>query len=113
MPDCKYPPVTRLGCTRKGGPMLHLSSMLSSKRFRPLFIAAALLFAAARAMALDMDRQMTFDIPAQKLTSALLQFSHQAGVQVVVGPEVGDHDTAGINGKQSIGSALSHLLHSS
>lgn len=65
------------------------------------------------AAAVDMDQRLTFDIPPQKLTSALLQFSHQSGVQVVVGPEVGEVKTDGITGQRSISDALKKLLGSS
>src|SRR5262245_55300204 len=102
MSGCRNPPLARLGCIKKGGPMLHMQPRLSVPLLRPLFVAAALFALAAQAFALDMEKQFTFDIPPQKLSTALLQFSHQAGVQVVVGPDVGEITTAGINGKRSI-----------
>lgn len=77
------------------------------------FILLAVIFACPAAWPIDLERQLTFEISPQKLSTALLQFSHQTGVQVVVGPEVGEVKTAGINGKASIAEALKQLLEPS
>jgi outer membrane receptor protein involved in Fe transport len=82
-------------------------------RHSNIWAALVALSFAAQASAVDLDRQLSFDIPPQKLNTALLEFSHQAGVQVVVGPEVGEHKTEGVKGKESIGHALSRLLERS
>jgi iron complex outermembrane receptor protein len=62
------------------------------------------------ASAVDLTKQVDFSIPPQKLTTALLEFSHQAAVQIVVGREVGDRTTAGITGRHSIAEGLTTLL---
>ena len=72
-----------------------------------------LLAAAAPAWAVDLAQQVSFSIPPQRLATALLEFSHQARVQIVVGPEVGERKTTGVSGMHSIGDALSALLDGS
>jgi outer membrane receptor protein involved in Fe transport len=65
----------------------------------------------ANAAPLDLDATTTFNIPAEPLATALLQFSAQAHVQVATsGPEVGRAQSHGAVGAMSIGSALSMLL---
>ncbi len=66
--------------------------------------------ACGRTFALDMSEQVSFDIPPQRLASALLEFSHQAGVQVIVGQDVAEQTTTGIKGRHTIGQALEALL---
>src|SRR5688572_14065098 len=57
-------------------------------------------------------REFTFDIPAQALTSALLAFSAQTGLQVLTsGPNVSTAKTDGVSGKLSIPTALDKLLN--
>ncbi|MBL8265625.1 TonB-dependent siderophore receptor, partial [Steroidobacter sp.] len=63
-----------------------------------------------RVFALDMSERLSFDIPPQRLASALLEFSHQARVQVVIGREVVEQTTSGIKGTHSISEALNQLL---
>jgi iron complex outermembrane receptor protein len=63
--------------------------------------------------AVDLTQQVSFSIRPQRLATALLEFSHQARVQIVVGPEVGERKTAGVSGMHSIGEALSTLLDGS
>jgi iron complex outermembrane receptor protein len=75
----------------------------------------ALLFGlvlAAAAPAEDIaSREVEFDIPAQPLTSALLAFSAQSGLQVVTsGATLPTRDTSAISGRQTINNALNQLL---
>jgi iron complex outermembrane receptor protein len=63
--------------------------------------------------AVDLAEQVSFSIRPQRLATALLEFSHQARVQIVVGPEVGERNTAGVSGMHSIGDALGALLDGS
>ena len=60
--------------------------------------------------AVNLDEKVDFSIPPQRLSTALLEFSHQAKVQVIIGPEVENLETPGISGTHSIGEALSLLL---
>ncbi len=85
------------------------------QRFTRKAALAATIFALAThfAYAVDLSQEVTFDIPPQRLASALLAFSQQAGVQVVIGREVGNQTTSGIKGKQSLNTALSRLLEGS
>ena len=71
------------------------------------------ILAGTPAWAVDLNRPITFQIPAQRLSRALLEFSHQAHVQIIVGPEVGERATDGIFGTYSIGDALTMLLRGS
>jgi outer membrane receptor protein involved in Fe transport len=66
--------------------------------------------AAAPAWALNLTQQVSFNIPPQRLSAALLEFSHEAKVQIVVGPEVGERNTDGVSGTHSISDALTTLL---
>jgi iron complex outermembrane receptor protein len=59
---------------------------------------------------MDLAQVVEFHINPQRLSTALLEFSHQANVQIVVGPEVGDRHSAGLSGQYSIGQALTTLL---
>ena len=72
-----------------------------------------ILVTATPARAVDLTQQVSFSIPPQRLATALLEFSHQARVQIVVGPEVGERKTTGVSGMYSIGDALSALLDGS
>jgi iron complex outermembrane recepter protein len=67
----------------------------------------------AWAQTMDLARQVDFDIPAQRLSSALVQYSHQAGIQIVVGEDLGEQNAPAVKGRVSIGEALSALLASS
>jgi iron complex outermembrane receptor protein len=82
-------------------------------RLRPVLAALAALVITNNVLALDLTQQATFNIPPQRLASALTQFSQQAGIQVVVGKEVGDRMTAGIQGTRTVGEALRELLKDS
>jgi iron complex outermembrane recepter protein len=83
---------------------------------RPSIVGVALtvlFLTTTPAWAVDLTQQVTFSIRPQRLATALLEFSHQARVQIVVGPEVGERKTAGVSGMYSIGDALSTLLDGS
>ena len=41
-------------------------------------------FFSLAALAVDLERKVDFNIPAQTLSAALIQFSHQAKIQVVI-----------------------------
>ena len=84
--------------------------MVTGTPYRTTFLAILLVLASLPASAVDLARQVEFSIPPQKLTTALLEFSHQAGVQIVVGREVGDRKTLGISGRHSIADGLTTLL---
>jgi iron complex outermembrane receptor protein len=86
---------------------------MRSGRLAALFAACVSLVLAESALAVDLKQEALFDIPPQRLASALLAFSHQAGVQVVVGLEVRDQMTSGVKGRQTLGEALSRLLANS
>jgi hypothetical protein len=58
-------------------------------------VLAILMIATSEAWAVDLTQQIDFKIPPQRLSTALLEFSHQAKVQIVVGPEVGERRTEG------------------
>jgi len=70
----------------------------------------AMSFASSWAWAVDLSQQIEFSIPPQRLSSALLEFSHQAKVQVIAGREVNGLRTDGVSGKRSIRDALAMLL---
>ncbi len=84
--------------------------MVIGASYRTTILAALLLLASLAANAVDLTRQIEFRIPPQKLTTALLEFSHQAGIQIIVGREVGDRKTSGIAGRHSIAEGLTALL---
>jgi iron complex outermembrane receptor protein len=84
--------------------------MVIGTPYRTTFLAILMFLAALPASAVDLARQVEFSIPPQKLTTALLEFSHQAGVQIIVGREVGDRKTLGISGRHSIADGLTTLL---
>lgn len=67
----------------------------------------------SRAFAVNLARQVDFHIPRQSLSAALIQFSYQARLQVIVKDDVHGQMTQGVNGTQSIAQALSRLLHGS
>src|SRR6185437_8008511 len=80
-------------------------------QYRARFLAIVLLLASLPAAAVDLSRQVEFSIRPQKLTTALLEFSHQASVQIVVGREVGGaRKSGGISGRHSIADGLTTLL---
>jgi iron complex outermembrane receptor protein len=62
------------------------------------------------AFAVDLDRNVDFDIPAQSLSAALIQFSHQARIQVIASDDMIRQTTQGITGTHTIREALKQLL---
>ena len=60
-----------------------------------------------------LDESVEFDIPAQGLDAALLDFSEQGKIQVVVSTDaVTGHETNGVEGEHTPRQALEHLLAS-
>ena len=58
-----------------------------------------------------LDREVRFEIPAQPLSTALVQFSKQAALQVVTSSvKLGEQQTQGIVGKTTVREALETLL---
>ncbi len=76
-------------------------------------VVAISILASTAVWAADLSRPVNFQIPPQRLSRALLEFSHQARMQIIAGPEVGDRITDGVLGTHSIGDALTMLLHGS
>src|SRR6202789_3557277 len=61
--------------------------------------------------ALDLDSQQQFDIPAQKLSTALVEFSRQAKTPIVSStPELERFNSPGVTGRMSLKQALRNLL---
>jgi iron complex outermembrane receptor protein len=62
-------------------------------------------------LALDLESQQQFDIPAQKLSTALVEFSRQAKTPIVSStPDVERFNTPGVTGRMSLKQALRTLL---
>src|SRR6202453_3537581 len=61
-------------------------------------------------LAIDLERKVDFDIPAQSLSAALIQFSHQAKIQVISSDDMSQQRTQGITGPHTIREALKQLL---
>jgi hypothetical protein len=74
----------------------------------PMAILFLALFAslAIPVWAVDLTETVQFHIAAQRLSSALLEFSHQAKIQIIVAPDIGERTTHGISGPRPIGDAL-------
>ena len=79
------------------------------KRARTLLTLLTCLFSFT-AFAVDLDRNVDFDIPAQSLSAALIQFSHQARIQVIASDDMIRQTTQGITGTHTIRDALKQLL---
>lgn len=73
-------------------------------------VLCVLLSAVVFAQSADLSRQVDFNVPAQRLSTALLQFSHQAALQVLIPQDLGDQTCSGVNGRRSVGDALNQLL---
>jgi iron complex outermembrane recepter protein len=67
-------------------------------------------FFSLAALAVDLERKVDFNIPAQTLSAALIQFSHQAKIQVVISDDISQQTTQGITGAHTIRQALQQLL---
>jgi iron complex outermembrane recepter protein len=79
---------------------------------RTLLVLFACLFSFT-AFAVDLERKVDFDIPAQSLSAALIQFSHQAKIQVISSDNMSQRTTQGITGPHTIREALRQLLGAS
>ena len=79
------------------------------RTFRLLTATALGALFSMTAAAMDLAQTVEFHIGPQRLSTALLEFSQQANVQVVVGPEVGDRSSAGVSGPYSIGQGVETL----
>jgi iron complex outermembrane recepter protein len=79
------------------------------ERARTLLALLACLFSFT-AFAVDLERQVEFDIPAQSLSAALILFSHQAKIQVIASDNISQQTTQGIIGPHTIREALKQLL---
>ncbi|MBS0582415.1 MAG: TonB-dependent receptor [Proteobacteria bacterium] len=76
-----------------------------------LLAAALVLFAGTAIRAQPAADAREFSIPAQPLASALIEYSRQAGVQVLTsGAHIGDARSPGVNGRLAVAQALDRLL---
>lgn len=64
--------------------------LVSSLAYVPvlLLVAASTVVTPVSARAVDLDRAVAFDIEPQPIGSALIEFSRQANIQVVIAPEI-------------------------
>src|SRR5688500_2108725 len=77
-------------------------------------MAGVLLVCQSAIAGVDLSRVIRFDIPAQGLGAALLEFSRQAHVQIIVESRLAESlSTPSLNGEYARGSALERLLHGS
>src|SRR5262245_28780952 len=90
---------------QNNNPFIALRRLL---RAMALCLLGALPFSTAAA--LDLDRKIDFNIPAQDLDAALIEFSRQTRLQVIVSDDIRGKTTPGITGKLPIKRALSQLL---
>ena len=78
---------------------------------RGVWGAVVSLVLCASAWGLDLNELHQFDIPAQKLSTALVEFSRQAKAPVVSAtPEVERFESPGVSGRMSLREALNTLL---
>src|SRR5260221_6048682 len=83
----------------------------ASARIANIRLAAMMMcFVLAPAWAVDLTRQVHFSIGPQRLSTALIEFSHQAKVQIIVGPEVGDRKTGGVAGTHPLSDGVATRL---
>lgn len=61
-------------------------------------------------LGMDLDRKIAFHILAQDLASALIDFSKQTDLQVIVSDDLTGEITQGVSGERAIRQALSQLL---
>lgn len=74
-------------------------------------LAGALALAAAAVMGADFSQPVSFDIPPQTLSTALVQFADQAGVQFTApGTSLDGLRSEGVRGRYPPGTALSLIL---
>lgn len=89
---------------------------LANSFARRLAVAMALVLIACQSAVagVDLSRVIRFDIPAQGLGAALLEFSRQARVQIIVESRLAESlSTPSLNGEYARGNALEMLLHGS
>jgi outer membrane receptor protein involved in Fe transport len=84
-------------------------SPILRERARAFLALLACLFSFT-AFGVDLDRKVDFDIPAQSLSAALIQFSSQAKIQVIASDNISQQTTQGIAGAHTIREALKQLL---
>ena len=79
------------------------------------FVAVLLLaLLSIPALAVDPERRVEFDIPAQPLSSAVVAFSRQAGVQVVASSkDLEGISSVAVKGRYSLREAVQRMLESS
>lgn len=88
--------------------------MRSLRTLRRFAFGFALGLIASASLALDLERQVSFSIPAQSLDAALVEFSRQAQLQIVTaGASVREQRSAAVTGTLSIADALERLLGTS
>src|SRR5262245_34761500 len=73
-------------------------------------LAATLLALPITAFGMDLDQRVAFHIESQELASALIEFSKQARVQVIVADDLTGQTTPGVNGEKPIKLALTQLI---
>lgn len=94
------------GITKKG-------TLVAKVGFLRLASLGVLLLSGVMQVALAQERftrEVTFDIAAQSVEAALLEFSKQADVQVMVGGALNGQKTDGVKGKLSVTEGLRQLL---
>src|SRR5688500_15857428 len=77
---------------------------------RLLVALTSILAQPLHAFGMDLEKTVNFDIPAQELGAALLQFSRQTRIQVIVSGDIRGERTRGVSGRLAIKQALSELL---
>lgn len=86
---------------------------MGREKQRPLWSTLAAVIGALLAdpaLAVDLERKIDFDIPAQDLGAALVQFSQQARVQIIVSEDIRGAMTQGVSHRHTIKDALNRLL---
>ncbi len=96
---------TRTQQTRTG-----ISRAAAPRKTTLICTLACLLALPLTAPGMDLDKQVAFHIPAQDLSSALIEFSKQTRLQVIVSDDLTGQTTEGVSGQKAIKQALSQLL---
>lgn len=87
----------------------HTNRLTLRERARILLVLLGCLLSFTT-FAVDLERKVEFNIPAQSLSAALIQFSHQAKIQVIASDNIGSLTTQGVTGLHTIREALKQLL---
>lgn len=91
-----------------------VSSFHLARAVRHLACGAVLCAWCVGAQAVELEQVVRFNIPPQSLSAALIEFSRQTTLQVVVGDaQVEDVASPGVTGSLSIGAALQQVLGAS